>query len=83
MEEAWSLFLEKVGHGLVLPPKVKDIARTVAKECASLPLAITVLAGSMRGVDDICEWRNELEILKESKVGQDEMESEVFSSTEI
>ena len=74
MEEAWSLFLEKVGHGLVLPPKVKDIARTVAKECASLPLAITVLAGSMRGVDDICEWRYELEILKESKVGQDDME---------
>ena len=78
MEEAWSLFFEKVGHGLALPPKVKDIARSVAKECAGLPLAITVLVGSMRGVDDICEWRNALEILKESKVGQDEVETEVF-----
>uniref|UniRef100_A0A2N9HRU8 NB-ARC domain-containing protein n=1 Tax=Fagus sylvatica TaxID=28930 RepID=A0A2N9HRU8_FAGSY len=73
-EEAWSLFLEKVGYGVALPPEVKDIARSVAKECAGLPLAITVPAGSMRGVDDICEWRNTLEILKESKVGQDDME---------
>ena len=52
MEEAWCLFLEKVGHGLALPPKVKDIARSVAKECVGLPHAITVLAGSMRGMDD-------------------------------
>uniref|UniRef100_A0A2N9ETS5 Disease resistance protein winged helix domain-containing protein n=1 Tax=Fagus sylvatica TaxID=28930 RepID=A0A2N9ETS5_FAGSY len=73
-EEAWSLFLEKVGYGVALPPEVTDIARSVAKECAGLPLAITVPAGSMRGVDDICERRNTLEILKESKVGQDDME---------
>ncbi|GMY31738.1 disease resistance protein SUMM2-like, partial [Fagus crenata] len=52
MEEAWCLFLEKVGHGLALPPKVKDIARSVAKECVGMPHAITVLAGSMRGMDD-------------------------------
>uniref|UniRef100_A0A2N9EX05 NB-ARC domain-containing protein n=1 Tax=Fagus sylvatica TaxID=28930 RepID=A0A2N9EX05_FAGSY len=77
-EEAWCLFLEKVGHGIALPPEVKDIARSVTKECAGLPLAITVLAGSMRGVDDICEWRNALEILKASNVGQDDMENEVF-----
>ena len=77
-EEAWSLFLEKVGHGIALPPEVRDIARSVAKECAGLPLAITVPAGSMRGVDDICERRNTLEILKESKVGQDDMELRFF-----
>ena len=29
-EEAWSLFLEKVGYGVALPPEVKDIARSVA-----------------------------------------------------
>uniref|UniRef100_A0A2N9I5R4 NB-ARC domain-containing protein n=1 Tax=Fagus sylvatica TaxID=28930 RepID=A0A2N9I5R4_FAGSY len=77
-EEAWSLFLEKVGYGVALPPEVTDIARSVAKECAGLPLAITVPAGSMRGVDDICERRNTLEILKESKVGQDDMELRFF-----
>ena len=73
-----SLFLEKVGHGVALPPEVKDIARSAAKECAGLPLAITVPAGSMRGVDDICEWRNALEILTESKVRQDDMELRFF-----
>ena len=38
----------------LLSPEVKDIAWSVAKECAGLPLSITVPAGSMRGVDDIC-----------------------------
>ncbi|XP_062168701.1 probable disease resistance protein At4g27220 isoform X2 [Alnus glutinosa] len=77
-EEAWNLFLEKLGHEIALTAELKDITRSVAKECAGLPLAIVVMAGSMRGVDDICEWRNALEVLKESKVGQDDMETEVF-----
>ncbi|XP_059443399.1 disease resistance protein SUMM2-like [Corylus avellana] len=77
-EEAWNLFSEKLGHEIPLTPELKDITRSVAKKCAGLPLAIVVMAGSMRGVDGISEWRNALEILKESKVGQDDMETEVF-----
>ncbi|CAA2950207.1 probable disease resistance At5g63020 [Olea europaea subsp. europaea] len=77
-EEAWELFMNKHSNGKELPPKVKEIAREVVKECAGLPLAIVTMAGSLRGVVDIHEWRNALEELKESCVGQDDMENRVF-----
>ncbi|XP_022893220.1 probable disease resistance protein At1g61300 isoform X1 [Olea europaea var. sylvestris] len=77
-EEAWELFMNKHSNGKELPPKVKEIAREVVKECAGLPLAIVTMAGSLRGVVDIREWRDALEELKESCVGQDDMENKVF-----
>jgi disease resistance protein RPS2 len=36
------------------------------------------MAGTMRGVDDRCEWRNALEDLKQSRIRKDDMEPEVF-----
>ncbi|KAL7236187.1 hypothetical protein ACSBR1_019450 [Camellia fascicularis] len=58
-EEALNLFINSVeGHQTVLTPEVKEIAKEVAKKCACLPLAIVTLAGCMRGVNDIREWRN-------------------------
>ncbi|KAL7235694.1 hypothetical protein ACSBR1_019062 [Camellia fascicularis] len=58
-EEALNLFMKNVkGHQTVLTPKVKEIAKEVAKNCACLPLAIVTMAGCMRGVNDIHEWRN-------------------------
>ncbi|CAA2950211.1 probable disease resistance At5g63020 [Olea europaea subsp. europaea] len=77
-EEAWELFMNKHSNGKELPPKVKEIAREVVKECAGLPLAIVTMAGSLRGVVDIHEWRDALEELKESCVGRDVMENDVF-----
>ncbi|CAA2981689.1 probable disease resistance At5g63020 [Olea europaea subsp. europaea] len=77
-EEDWKLFMNKLSDGKRLPPKVEEIAREVVKECAGLPLAIITMAGSLRGVVDIHEWRAVLEELKESCVGQDVMEDEVF-----
>jgi hypothetical protein len=38
----------------------------VARECASLPLRIVTLAESLKGVDDLHEWRITLNRLKES-----------------
>ncbi|CAL5379261.1 unnamed protein product [Camellia sinensis] len=58
-EEALNLFMKDVeGHQTVLTPEVKEIAKDVAKKCACLPLAIVTMAGCMRGVNDIREWRN-------------------------
>ncbi|KAI7979296.1 Disease resistance protein SUMM2 [Camellia lanceoleosa] len=55
-DEALNLFMSKVEeHQTVLTPKVKENERKVAKEYARLPLAITTIAGSMRGVNDIRE----------------------------
>ncbi|KAJ6951134.1 hypothetical protein NC653_040491, partial [Populus alba x Populus x berolinensis] len=75
MEEAWALFIKILGR---IPPEVEEIAKSVASECAGLPLGIKTLAGTMRGVDDICEWRNALEELKQSRVWQEDMDEQVF-----
>ncbi|KAF2321191.1 hypothetical protein GH714_035258 [Hevea brasiliensis] len=57
-----------------------EIAKSIASECAGLPLGIITIAASMRGADDICEWRNALRELQESKVREGEMENEVFQA---
>ncbi|XP_010999683.1 PREDICTED: probable disease resistance protein At4g27220 [Populus euphratica] len=75
MEEAWALFMKVLGR---IPPEVEEIARSIASECAGLPLGIVTMAGTMRGVDDRCEWKNALEELKQSRVRKDDMEPEVF-----
>ena len=77
-QEAWTLFMDKLGHDTLLPPEVEQIEKFVARECAGLPLGIITMAGTMRGVVDICEWRNALHELKESKVRKEDMEPKVF-----
>ncbi|KAL7206205.1 hypothetical protein ACSBR2_019002 [Camellia fascicularis] len=78
-EEALNLFMSKVEEGqTALIPEVKEIARKVAKECTGLPLAIVTLAGSMRGVNDIREWRNTLNQLISSTKQISDIENVVF-----
>ena len=36
--EAWNLFIDELRHGVTLYPKTKQIAESVVKECAGLPL---------------------------------------------
>eukprot|EP00258_Populus_trichocarpa_P029338 XP_024445357.1 probable disease resistance protein At4g27220 [Populus trichocarpa] len=77
-EEAWALFIERLGHDTALSPEVEQIAKSVARECAGLPLGVITMAATMRGVVDVREWRNALEELRESKVRKDDMEPDVF-----
>jgi disease resistance protein RPS2 len=78
--EAWILFKENLGCDIALSSEVggiaKDIAREsevegiakdIARECAGLPLGIITVARSLRGVDDLHQWRNTLNKLKESE----------------
>uniref|UniRef100_A0A6N2KHJ1 Uncharacterized protein n=1 Tax=Salix viminalis TaxID=40686 RepID=A0A6N2KHJ1_SALVM len=74
--EAWTLFMEKLGHEIRLSPVVERIAKDVARECAGLPLGIITLAGSLRGVDNLNEWRSTLKQLGES--GYRDMDEKVF-----
>ncbi|KAL3498580.1 hypothetical protein ACH5RR_041312 [Cinchona calisaya] len=64
-EEAWELFQVKLGRCKELPPDLKEIAKSMAGKCAGLPLAIAIVAGSMKGVDDIFEWRDALDDLEQ------------------
>ncbi|EEF32193.1 Disease resistance protein RPM1, putative [Ricinus communis] len=75
-EEAWNLFQEKLGEKIL--DDGSEIAKSIAKRCAGLPLGIITMASSMKGVDDLSEWRNTLRILEDSKVGEGDNEFEVF-----
>ncbi|XP_020207775.2 probable disease resistance protein At5g63020, partial [Cajanus cajan] len=59
----WELFLLKLGHHGIpatLPPKVEEVARSVVKKCDGLPVAISVMARSMKEQDDIHWWKHAL-----------------------
>ncbi|KAL2331495.1 hypothetical protein Fmac_019076 [Flemingia macrophylla] len=77
-EEAWTLFVDNLGQHTALSPEVTKVARSVAKECAGLPLAVITMARSMRGVEEICEWRHALEELRNTEIRMEEMEMEVL-----
>ncbi|KAL7188833.1 hypothetical protein ACSBR1_038650 [Camellia fascicularis] len=77
-EEAWDLFRGKLGQHTTLSPEVENIAMSVAAKYSGLPLGIITMAASMRGVNDICEWRSVFEELKVLTMGQEDMENEVF-----
>jgi disease resistance protein RPS2 len=45
---------------------MEGIAEAIARECSGLPPEIITVAGSLRGVDDLHEWNNTLNKLRES-----------------
>ncbi|PKI36706.1 hypothetical protein CRG98_042911 [Punica granatum] len=75
-EAAWALFVETLGSDL--PPRRKLIAEDIAKECKGLPLAIVVMAGSMRGEFEDHVWEATLENLKRPGVLEQCMKESVF-----
>ncbi|GLT32644.1 hypothetical protein SLA2020_072970 [Shorea laevis] len=68
-QESLNLFLDTVGRSILQIPNLEKILKDMVAECAGLPLAIVVIAGSMRGVRDIREWRSALRQLCNSVVG--------------
>uniref|UniRef100_A0A6N2MK22 Uncharacterized protein n=1 Tax=Salix viminalis TaxID=40686 RepID=A0A6N2MK22_SALVM len=81
--EAWNLFVEKLGHVASLSPETKQIAESIVKECAGLPLGIMTMAGSMKGVKAEYRWRDALQRLRIPDVGPSDMETEVFRVLEF
>ncbi|PHT52181.1 hypothetical protein CQW23_06643 [Capsicum baccatum] len=70
--DAWDLFRRSLGCETVLSLDTEPIAKSLAGRCKGLPLGLITLAGSMRGVTDIREWKNALIEFP------DDMESDVF-----
>ncbi|XP_031405738.1 probable disease resistance protein At1g51480 [Punica granatum] len=56
--------------------KAAKLSRSLSRESASCPRR--VLSRTMRGIEDIHEWKNELEELREPKFDPECMENEVF-----
>ncbi|KAG5223988.1 disease resistance protein [Salix suchowensis] len=74
--EAWTLFMEKLGHDIAISLEIEGIAKDIARECAGLPLGIITIASSLRGVNDLPEWRTTLIKLRELKFR--DMDKKVF-----
>ncbi|KAM3743842.1 hypothetical protein ACB098_06G005800 [Castanea mollissima] len=68
-KESWDLFLDKVGRDVLNTRDIEPIVKEVVKECAGLPLAIVTIAGSLKNVIDVSEWRNALNELRTPKKG--------------
>lgn len=64
-EEAWNLFVEIAGD-CINTSDLFSIAKQVAEECASLPLAIAIVGGALRNKRDKKEWKAALQQLKMS-----------------
>ncbi|GLT30081.1 hypothetical protein SLA2020_049030 [Shorea laevis] len=67
-QESLNLFLDKVGRDVLRIPNLEEILKLMVDECAGLPLAIVIIARSMRGVQDIFGWRNALRELRQCVV---------------
>ncbi|GLU05975.1 hypothetical protein SLE2022_230470 [Rubroshorea leprosula] len=77
-EESLKLFLNTVGDVVLEVPGLEEILELIVEECAGLPLAIVVIAGSMRGVDDVNVWRNALAELRDRVKSVKDSNDEIF-----
>ncbi|GLT25282.1 hypothetical protein SLA2020_004200 [Shorea laevis] len=78
-EESLNLFLDKVGCDVL--QKVSGLEETlkpIVAECNGLPLAIVVIAGSLKGEYGIAEWRNALNELRQCVRSVKCVEDEIF-----
>ncbi|GKV51524.1 hypothetical protein SLEP1_g58169 [Rubroshorea leprosula] len=77
-EESLNLFLNTVGDVVLEVPGLEEILELIVEDCAGLPLAIVVIAGSMRGVDDVNVWRNALAELRDRVKSVKDSNDEIF-----
>ncbi|GKV44769.1 hypothetical protein SLEP1_g51925 [Rubroshorea leprosula] len=77
-EKSLKLFLDTVGDDISQVTGLEDILKLIVEECAGLPLAIVVIAASMRGVDDVNVWRNALTELRERVKGVNDWDDQIF-----
>ncbi|WJX80928.1 Ulp1 peptidase [Trifolium repens] len=79
-DEDWRLFEVKLGHNgtpITLSPEIEKIAKDIVSSCGDLPLGISVIARTMKGIDDIHQWKHALNKLENFEMGP-EVEEEVL-----
>ena len=79
--EAWELFMLKLGLDgtpRILPHEIEEIARCIVERFKGLPLAINMMARTMKGINDIYQWKHAVSRLKKLEMGQ-EVDDEVFN----
>ncbi|XP_022734760.1 probable disease resistance protein At4g27220 [Durio zibethinus] len=77
-DEAWRLFLSKVGRDMLPSPTLETIMKDIVGECGGLPLAIVTVAGCMRGISDPLLWENALNELRGCIISIQGVKEKVF-----
>jgi hypothetical protein len=81
-EEAWNLF-ENMAGDCVKDPNFRSVATEVAKECASLPIAIVTVSKALKN-KNLYEWKNALQLLRRPTPGHlTTMQSTIYSCIEL
>ena len=78
--EDWELFMLKLGHDgtpKILPNEIERIGRCIVEIYKGLPLAINVMARTMKRIDDFHQWKHGLNKHEKLELGQ-MVEEEVF-----
>ncbi|XP_042515459.1 probable disease resistance protein At4g14610 isoform X2 [Macadamia integrifolia] len=78
-DEAWKVFVQKVGEPITSKPAIKPFAKEVHRKCDGLPLAIVVIGGTMSTRETEGEWKDALRELDQSASNLGGIEEEVFS----
>ncbi|KAK4850478.1 hypothetical protein QYF36_007105 [Acer negundo] len=76
-EESWQLFTVNAGK-VATSEHIEPIARSVARECSGLPLAITIVGSAMRGKTMIELWMDALSELRRSVPNIKGIENKVY-----
>ncbi|KAK6781492.1 hypothetical protein RDI58_019288 [Solanum bulbocastanum] len=76
--ESWNLFIKNVGDVANWPVDIEPLAMDIARECGGLPLAITVIATSMRGKSRVELWEDALKSLRMSEPCDNDVMHDVY-----
>ncbi|PHU08432.1 hypothetical protein BC332_20292, partial [Capsicum chinense] len=77
-DESWELFVKNAGDCANLE-HIQPLARDIASQCGGLPLAITVIAASMRGNTRVELWENALDSLRRSEPYNQNVVNKVYN----
>ncbi|KAG2302689.1 hypothetical protein Bca52824_031340 [Brassica carinata] len=77
--DAFDLFQKKVGQvTLGSDPEIPDLARTVARKCRGLPLALNVIGETMSCKRTVQEWRHAIDVLTSYAIEFSGMEDQIL-----
>jgi Leucine-rich repeat (LRR) protein len=84
-EHSWSLFrVHAFGTSSSVPHRLEASAKSMAEECGGLPLALKVIGAAMFGkTSDEREWKPLLKKLKESRMQERTMKSELYEHLKL
>ncbi|RHN67987.1 putative P-loop containing nucleoside triphosphate hydrolase, leucine-rich repeat domain, L [Medicago truncatula] len=82
-EEAWTMFQRHAGLKEMSPTSFLDKGRKIANECKGLPIAIAVIASSLKGIRHPEEWDRALKSLQTPMHGADDELVKIYKRLKV